>query len=222
MWSDAHILVTGDVTVTGGNANTNVAFKNCAPFTRCVTHINDEHIDIADNLDVTMHNLFEYSDNYSDTSGKLCQFKRDKSPMNKNGNPVDVVTNNSSSFRYKSSILEKTVADGILKKINISVPLKYLTNFSRSLEMPMINCKIHLELNWAKNCLMYGNGVYNAADKNNNDTTFKITNTKLYVLIVTLSTEGNVKPTKQLKEGFKISTYWNQCKTEMDSKDLDY
>ena len=87
--------------------------------------------------------------------------------------------------------------------------------------MPMINCKIHLEFNWAKNCLMYGNDVYNAADKNNNDTTFKIANTKLYVPIVTLLTEGNSKLTKQLNEGFKISAYWNQYKTEMDSKDLD-
>ena len=168
-----------------------------------------------------MHNLIEYNDNYSDTSGKLCQFKRDKSPINKDENPANVVTNNSSSFRYKSSILGKTVADGILKKIKLSVPLKYLTNFSQSLEMPMINCKIHLEFNWVENCLMYGNDVYNAADKNNNDTTFKITNTKLYVPIVTLLTEGNLKLAKQLNEGFKISAYWNQYKTEMDSKDLE-
>ena len=77
---DAYILVTGDITATGGNANTKAAFKNCAPFTKCVTHINDEHADDAENLDVVMpmYNLIEYSDNYLDTLGSLWQFKRDE------------------------------------------------------------------------------------------------------------------------------------------------
>ena len=65
-YSDAYILVTGDITATGGDANTKVAFKNCAPFTKCVTHINDEHVDNAEILDAVMpmYNLTEYSDNY--------------------------------------------------------------------------------------------------------------------------------------------------------------
>ena len=64
--------------------NTNVAFKNCSPFTRCVTHINNEHIDTAENLGIIMpmYNLIEYSDNYSDTSGSSWQFKRGESYMN--------------------------------------------------------------------------------------------------------------------------------------------
>ena len=68
-YSDAYILVTGHTTATGGDANTKVAFKNCARITKCVTHINDEHVDNADNLDIVMPmcNLVEYSDNYSDT-----------------------------------------------------------------------------------------------------------------------------------------------------------
>ena len=72
-YSDAYILVTGDITAARGDANTNAAFKNCAPFTKWVTHINDEHVDNAENLDVVMpmYNLIEYSDNYSDTSGSL-------------------------------------------------------------------------------------------------------------------------------------------------------
>ena len=71
--SDAYILLTGNITATGGNANTSVAFKNCAPFTRCVTHINDEHVETAENLDIIMpmYNLIEYSDNYADSSGSL-------------------------------------------------------------------------------------------------------------------------------------------------------
>ena len=90
-YSDAYILVTGDITATGGDANTRVAFKNCAPFTKCITHINDEHVDNADNLDIIMpmYNLIEYSHNYSDTSASLWQFKRDKQNMN-NGNPANV------------------------------------------------------------------------------------------------------------------------------------
>ena len=95
-YSDAYILVTGDITTTNGDANTKVAFKNCAPFTKCVTHIKDKHVDNVDNLDIVMpmYNLIEYSDNYSDTSESLWQFKRDKSPVN-NGNPDNVSVYNS-------------------------------------------------------------------------------------------------------------------------------
>ena len=87
-YSDAHILVTGHITATRGNANTRVAFKNCASFTKCMIDINDEHVDNADHLDIIMpmYNLIECSDNYSDTSGTFLQFKRDKQNMN-NGNP---------------------------------------------------------------------------------------------------------------------------------------
>ena len=102
---DGYILVTGSITATGGNANTKVAFKNCASFTKWITHINDEHVDTTDNLDIIMpmYNLIEYCDNYSDISGNLWQFKRDEQNMN-NKNPANVTTANSSSFKYKSSI----------------------------------------------------------------------------------------------------------------------
>ena len=88
-YSDAYILVTGDIKVADVAANANVAFKNCAPFTRCVTHMNDEHVETAENLDIIMpiYNLIEYLDKYADSSGTLCQFKRDESPMNDAGNP---------------------------------------------------------------------------------------------------------------------------------------
>ena len=84
---DASILVTGDIKVAGVATNTNVAFKNCAPFTRCVTHINDEHVETVENLDIIMpmYNLIEYSDNYAGSSGSLYQFKRDEYPMNDAG-----------------------------------------------------------------------------------------------------------------------------------------
>ena len=101
------------------------------------------------------YNLIEYSDNYSDSSGSLYQFKRDESPMNNDRNPLDFALNNSSFFKYKASLLGKATDndgnDRSLKNTKIVVPLKYLSNFFRSPEMSLINFKIHLELNWNNN-----------------------------------------------------------------------
>ena len=132
-YSDAYILVTRNITVAGTDNNTKVAFKNCSPFRKCRTEINETFIDEAEHINIAMlmYNLVEYSDNYSDTSGTLWQFKRDEIEahvdLNVNGNHVP---NNSSSFKYKSSL----------------VPLKYFSNFWRSLEMLLINCKVELSL----------------------------------------------------------------------------
>ena len=125
-YSDAYILVTGDTKVADVAADTNVAFKNCAPITRCVTHINDEHVETVENLDmiVPMYNLLECSDNYADSSGSLYQFKRDESPMN-GRNPVNVALDNSTSFKYKSSLTDTDGNDGSLKNKEIVVPLKF-------------------------------------------------------------------------------------------------
>ena len=139
------------------------------------------------------YNLIKYSDNYSDTSGSLWQFKRDDAPVINDGNPDEVSTVNSTSFKYKSSFIgESTIVAGnrVFKDVKIAIPLKYLSNFWRSLEMPLINCKIHLELNWSRDCVM--STIAN--------TKFKITNTKLYVPIVTLSSRDNVKLLKLLEE----------------------
>ena len=93
-----------DIPATGSDDNTRVAFKNCAPFTKSITHINDEHVDGAENLNIIipMYNLTKYNDNYSDTSGRLWQFKKDESPLTTDGNAADVTTANSTSFKYKS------------------------------------------------------------------------------------------------------------------------
>ena len=108
----------------------------------------------------------------------LCGNSKD---VDNNENPANVTTLNSASFKYKSSILGSPAAvdgNGVLKNTKIIVPLKYLSNFFRSLEMPLINCKIHLELSWIKDCIM--SSIAGA-------TTFQITSTKLYVLIITLT-----------------------------------
>ena len=215
--------MTGDIKVAGVAPDTNVAFKNCAPFTRCVTHINDEHVENAENLDIIMpmYNLIEYSDNYAGSFGSLYQFKRDESPINDAGNSNNVALDKSTSFKYKASLLRKAAdADGndrLLKNTKIYVPLKYLSNFFRSLELPLIECKIHLALNW-----MYGADKYADGDNvNNRETAFKIKSTKLYVLVVTLSTKDNVNLTKQLNEGFKRSVYWNEYKSKIEIKEAD-
>ena len=102
------------VTATGGNTNTKVAYKNCAPFTRCVTHINNEHIDNAESLNIIMpkYNFIEYSDNYSDSSGGLWKFKRDESPVTNAGSHGNSSTDNSTNLKYKPSFLEESSSVG--------------------------------------------------------------------------------------------------------------
>ena len=134
---------------------------------------------------MTMYNLIEYSDNYSDTSGPLWQFKRDEIEadidLTVDGNHI---LNNSSSFKYKSSLITNT------NGIKIAVQLKYLSDFRRSLEMPFINCKVELSLSWDPNCVL--SNLVGAS-------TFTITDAKLYVPIVTLSIEDNATIIKTIK-----------------------
>ena len=119
---------------------TQVLFKNCAPFEKCFTEIGGTLADETNFINITMpmYNLTEYSDNYSDTSGSLWDFKRDKIVDNAN------VTNddNDPSSKYKASLIGNTEINGTKKRVKIAVPLKYLSNFWRSLEMPLINCKV--------------------------------------------------------------------------------
>ena len=150
-----------------------------------------------------MYNFIEYSDNYSDASGSLWQFKRDEQPKQNHGDISDVSTDYSSSFKYKSNFIGTIPNGGRKNGVKIAVPLKYLSNFWRSLEMPLINCKVELSLSWNKNCIF---------PSVNNDSTFKITDTKLYVPVVTLKTEDNAKLSKLLSEGFKRPIYWNEYK----------
>ena len=224
-YSDAYILVTCNIAVVGGNNNTKIAFKNCHPFTRSVIHLNDEHVDTAENLDITMnmHNLIEYSDNYTDTAVSLYQNKKPEKPKGNDGALVNITNSNSSSFEYKLNIIKIAATDvaanvnpdipgahKLWKNAKIAVPLKYMSNFSRSLELALINTKFYIELNWTKHSVM--NNV--AA----NITTFQITKTELYVPVVTLNTDSNKKLSDLLIKGSKRSVFWNEYKSKIQTE----
>ena len=192
-YAEAYILVYGTIRAPAADANTRLALKNCAPFTKCNLEINDKHVDTAENLGIAMYNLIEYSDNYQDSSATLYQYKRDEPPE---ANAInDLTTDTSSSFKYKVKLLGNPV-----RNVKVAVPLKYLSNFFRSLEMPLINCKIKLNLTWKKECIL-SNQAVNAI--------FIINDTKMYVQVVTLSKEDNKDFIEQQNKGFQRSIYWN-------------
>ena len=131
-YADLYILVKGTITITGDGddvaarqadeRNKGVTFKNCAPFTKCISRINNTDIDNAHDIDIVMpmYNLIEYSDNYSKTIGSLFQYFKDI--------PNDNLAR-SESFKYKAKITGKPPADENTKDVEIIVPLKYLSNF---------------------------------------------------------------------------------------------
>ena len=126
--------------------------------------------------------------------------------------------NDAPSFKYKAGLTTKTEADGTQTGVKIAVPLKYLSNFWRSLEMPLINCKVQLSLKRIENFVLTTAAIGADANATGADSaTFKITDAKLYVPVVTLSAEDNVKLVKQLNEGFKRPVYWNKYKV-IDNK----
>ena len=200
-YSDAYVLVPGNVVVVGANNNNIInALKNCALFRKRRREVNETFIDEAEHINIAMpmYNLTEYSDNYCDTSGSSWQFKRDGIEKDIDLTVDDNhIQNNSSSFKYKSSLI--TNRNGL----KITVALKYLSDFGRLLEILFINCKVELSLSWDPNCVL-SNLVQVE--------TFAIIDVKLYLPIVTLSTEDNAKLSKILIEGFKRPVYWNKYK----------
>ena len=147
-YAEVYIFIDHTIRAAAAYANTRLALQNHAPFTKCNLEINDEHVDTAENLDITMpmYNLIEYSDNYQDSSATLYQYKRDEPP--EDDAVADLTADNSSSFKYKISLLGNPVVANNIARINVKVvvPLKYLSKFFKSLEMPLINCKIKLNL----------------------------------------------------------------------------
>ena len=208
-YSDAYIHVRGTITVNNtaaegvaaNNNNKKVIFKNCAPFTNCISQINNTDLDDAKHLDIVMpmYNLIEYSDNYSKTSESLWQYCKDIPAVNNNNEIADFTNDNlTDSFNFKVKMTGQTENNGT-KNVEIMVPLKYLSNFWRTLEMPFINCEINLLLTWSASCV-----IVSTADANQN-ATFAITDTKLYVPVVNLSQQDNAKlQSRSLGIGIRI------------------
>ena len=206
-YSDAYILVKGNISVNNNagagaaanNTNKKIVFRNCAPFTDCISKINNTKIDNAGYIDIVMpiYNLIEYSDNYSKTSGSLWQYCKEIPAVNNTGNIIDFDgTNVTDSFNFKAKITGKTNDDD-RANVEIMVPLKYLSDFWRTLEMPLINFEVELILTLSARCIIIYTDVANQVP------TFTIKEKNLYVPVVTLATQDNAKLLPQLKSGFK-------------------
>ena len=222
-YADAYILVDATIRAEAeapplaapiaNIANARLALKNCAPFTKCNLEINDEHVDKAENLDIAMpmYNLIEYSDNYQDSSATLYQYKRDEPPDDIADN---LTQDNSKSFDYKIKLLGNPEVVNNMTRLNVEivVPLKYLSNFFRSLEMPLINCQVKLNLTWKKECVL---------SNQRSEVVFIINDTKLYVPVVTLSKEDSKDFIEQQNKGFQRSIYWNEYKTKEQNENVD-
>ena len=162
-YSDAYVWVKGKITVTNPNDNTNfnkeLTLKNNATFISCISKINGELVENAEDLDIVMpmYNLLEYSKNYEKTSGSLFNYYRDEPKEHTIGagnNAINISIRNPKSFDYKTKITGSYDAGEDEKEdVKIAIPLKYLGNFWRSLDIPLINCEITLILSWYEKCV---------------------------------------------------------------------
>ena len=185
--------------------------------------INGVQINNAEDLDVVMlmYNLLEYSKNYRKTIVSLWNYYREE--------PSNPLSSNFKSLKYKTSITGNTYNVGVgeegydtnkvgKNETEIVIPLKHLSNFWRSLNIPLINCEVELILTWSKNCILADMTVRDAEGDNPaiiapTGLEFKITDTKLYVPVVTLSKENDTKLLEQLKSGFKRTIKWNKYRS---------
>ena len=194
----------------------------------CISKIDGIKIDNAEDLDVAMpvHNLLEYSKNYRQTTASLWNYYRDEPNSSTDDNNMTHSILNSESFDYKANFMENGVTQNSLIKNNVKIviPLKHLSNFWRNLNIPLLNCEVELILTWFKNCVLIDkltrDADYDADPRvseinNPENAVFQITDTKLYVPVVTLSKENNIKLLEQLKSGFKRTIKWNKYRSQI-------
>ena len=256
-YSDVYILVKGTFTVTAPGVNNGannirdkrnrpLILKNNAPFVSCITRINDELIEDADDLDivVSMYNLLEYSKNYRKTIGSLYNYYRDELSDNADDENFDnIKVVNSKTFKYKNKIIDNTYdvdaripnpdgagqIDNPIYNVNkngtqveLAIPLKYLGNFWRALNIPLISCEVSLELKWDKNCVITSleQRDIGGGNRDNAQTgaTLAINDCKLYVPAVTLSKDDKIKLLTNLKSGFKREIIWNKYRSQMTTE----
>ena len=234
-YSDAYILVKGTIMVTAPGVNNNVnnirdkrnqplILKNNAPFVSCITRINGELIEDADDLDIVMpiYNLLEYSKNHRKTIGSLYNYYRDELSDDADDNNFDnIKVANSNTFKYKNKITGNTynvnagtqgydVNKNGTQEVELAIPLKYLGSFWRALNIPLISCEVSLELKWDKNCVttsleqrQVDAGPPVVRDNAPTGATLAINDCKLYVPALTLSKDDEITLLTNLKSGFK-------------------
>ena len=252
-YADAYILDGGTITVAGNHPrdrqNKPIILKNNAPFVSCITRINGELTEDADDLDIVMpmYNLLEYSKNYRKTIGSLYNYYRDElndDAVNNNFANNNVVSSN--TFNYNHKIIGNTYnVDSTIvpaggggarvanpdydanksgkKSIELAIPLKYLGNFWRVLNIPLISCEVSLELKWNKNCVITSQQIGVNLDGGNTaaptGTTLTINNCKLYMPVITLSKNDEIKLLTNLKSGFTREIEWNKYKSQMSTEE---
>ena len=249
-YSDAYILVKGTVTVTtpGVNNNANnirdkrnrpLILKNNAPFVSCITRINGELIEDADDLDIvmSMYNLLKYSKNYRKTIGSLYDYYRNELSDDADDNNFDnIKVVNSNTFKYKNKIIGNTydidagdqgydVNKNGTQEVELAIPLKYLGNFWRALNIPLISCEVSLELKWDKNCVITSLEQIDIGGGNRDnaptDATLAVNDCKLYVPAVTLSKDDEIKLLTNLRSGFKREIIWNKYRSQMTTEAIN-
>ena len=260
-YSDAYILVKGTITVTAPGANNGannirdkrnrpVILKNNAPFVSCITRINGELIEDADDLDIVMpmYNLLEHSKNYRKTIGSLYNYYRDELSNDADDNNFgNIKVVNSNTFKYKNKIIGNTYdvdaripnPDGAgqidnpiyivnkngTQEVELAIPLKYLGNFWRALNIPLISCEVSLELKWDKKCVITSLEQIDIGGGNRDNAptgaTLSITDCKLYVPAVTLSKDDEIKLLTNLKSGFKREIIWNKYRSQMATEAIN-
>ena len=248
-YTDAYILHNGTITVTaaaGANnirdkKNRKLISKNNDPFVSCTTRINGELTEDANDLNIVMpmYNLLEYSKNYRKTIGSLYNYYRDELTNDNNNNFANRNVVNSNTFKYKNKIISNTynvdaAAAGYdankngTQKVEIAIPLKYLGNFWRALNIPLISCEVSLELKWNKNCVITSlkerqvdAGPPIVRDGVPTGPSLAINDCKLYILVVTLSKDDEIKLLTNLKSGFKREIEWNKYRSQMTTEAMN-
>ena len=258
-YADAYVLVSGTITAAGNHPrdrqNKPVILKNNASFVSCITRINGELIEDADDLDIVMplYNLLEYSKNYRKTIGSLYNYYRDElndDAYNNNFANNNVVSSN--TFNYKNKIIGNTynvdstivpAAGGARvanpdydannsgkKSIELAIPLKYLGNFWRALiyhysNIPLISCEVFLELKWNKTCVITSQQIGVNLDGGNTPAptgaTFTINDCKLYIPVVILSKDDEIKLLTILKSGSTREIEWNKYRSQMTTEAIN-
>ena len=227
--------------------NRTVILKNNAPFVSCITRINGKLIEDADDLDIvmSMYNLLKNSKNYRKTIGSLYNYYRDELSDDADDNNFDnIKVVNSNTFKYENKITGNTYdadaripnpdgagqIDNLIYNVNnegtqeidLAIPLKYLGNCWRALNIPLISCEVSLELKWDKNCVITSLEQRDIGGGNRDNAptgaTLAINDCRLYVLAVTLSKDDEIKLLTNLKSGFKREIIWNKYRSQMTTE----